>query len=654
MRLPRPSKERLRRASVFAAVALGPVCAVALLAGLGSHDGGAALLRLGAAALALAVGLRGVLALQRNALEARARGRSLTVGADAPGAGAALTVSVATTLAVLIVSGVIELVALSAAGEDGDAAASEGSLALQEARARRDAGEVAPEAGGGGSSSGVLGPGGARTDVGRTGEGVVGDLLSGAEVLRVRPLDEGARSLMGMVPLHLRGWVYDAFDRAGRFAERSGRRGRVDGGADGWIDLASSDALAGPTPAGLDVALGVELTLDPNGVVFAPTRLTHVRAAGANVDEGVASLVLARADHAAYDVRSTIPRVPLEQLRAANARGSIEGHLDLPKASRGSRRGPALQSLRGLGRTLTRDARTDVDRVLAVVKFLRTEFSYEIYDIDFLSPEDALAFIDRGAGSCTHFASLAALLLRLQGIPTRVAAGYVAREVDGPDGRWVVRKRDGHVWIEVHFDGLGWLPFDPTPGDPEVGGAGAAWSPLADEGRLDGPAGRPPITSPLGRVLVGVVDAAARWVAQPGGGPRLAAVVLLALAALAAAVLRIRAAGRKSARAAAPGDGRGEAASSARPARSTDGAVLLLGALRGRGWRQARTATPTAHARDLERTHPEARGLAGAFRTILRSASTGAETTAHEDQDLREVAERIAAGPAASEEAREA
>jgi hypothetical protein len=66
------------------------------------------------------------------------------------------------------------------------------------------------------------------------------------------------------------------------------------------------------------------------------------------------------------------------------------------------------------------------------------------------------------AGYCQHFAGAAALLLRLAGVPTRVVAGF-ATGVRQRDGRFTVRDVDAHVWIEVYFQGYGWVAFNPTP-----------------------------------------------------------------------------------------------------------------------------------------------------------------------------------------------
>ena len=55
-----------------------------------------------------------------------------------------------------------------------------------------------------------------------------------------------------------------------------------------------------------------------------------------------------------------------------------------------------------------------------------------------------------------------ALMLRMLGIPARVAAGFTSGTYE--DGGWTVTDHNAHTWVEVWFPGYGWLPFDPTPG----------------------------------------------------------------------------------------------------------------------------------------------------------------------------------------------
>jgi len=78
------------------------------------------------------------------------------------------------------------------------------------------------------------------------------------------------------------------------------------------------------------------------------------------------------------------------------------------------------------------------------------------------APLDAF-LADTRAGFCQHFSGAMALLLRMGGVPARVASGFSPGGRRGRDEEWVVRDRDAHAWVEAWFDGLGWVTFDPTP-----------------------------------------------------------------------------------------------------------------------------------------------------------------------------------------------
>jgi hypothetical protein len=57
-----------------------------------------------------------------------------------------------------------------------------------------------------------------------------------------------------------------------------------------------------------------------------------------------------------------------------------------------------------------------------------------------------------------------ALVLRLHGIPARVAVGFTTGQEKTPGrGDYVVNDRNAHAWVEIYFPSYGWLPFDPTP-----------------------------------------------------------------------------------------------------------------------------------------------------------------------------------------------
>ncbi|HET8741323.1 MAG TPA: transglutaminaseTgpA domain-containing protein [Gaiella sp.] len=74
-----------------------------------------------------------------------------------------------------------------------------------------------------------------------------------------------------------------------------------------------------------------------------------------------------------------------------------------------------------------------------------------------------VAFVEKTrAGYCQHFAGAMAVMLRMLGIPARVAVGFTAGT--WKDGVWTVTDYQAHAWVEAWFAGFGWLTFDPTPG----------------------------------------------------------------------------------------------------------------------------------------------------------------------------------------------
>jgi transglutaminase-like putative cysteine protease len=73
------------------------------------------------------------------------------------------------------------------------------------------------------------------------------------------------------------------------------------------------------------------------------------------------------------------------------------------------------------------------------------------------------------SGYCQHYAGAMALMLRLLGIPARVAVGFVPGRYH--DGTWTVTDHDAHAWVEVWFQKYGWLAFDPTPGRGRLSGS---------------------------------------------------------------------------------------------------------------------------------------------------------------------------------------
>ena len=66
-------------------------------------------------------------------------------------------------------------------------------------------------------------------------------------------------------------------------------------------------------------------------------------------------------------------------------------------------------------------------------------------------------------GYCQHYAGAMALMLRMGGIPARVATGFSPGGYSESKKAWIVRDTDAHAWVEVWFDQYGWVTVDPTP-----------------------------------------------------------------------------------------------------------------------------------------------------------------------------------------------
>lgn len=77
-------------------------------------------------------------------------------------------------------------------------------------------------------------------------------------------------------------------------------------------------------------------------------------------------------------------------------------------------------------------------------------------------PLESFLFKDK-RGYCQQFAGAMALLLRMGGVPARVAVGFTEGHQDPASGHWLVTDEDAHAWVEAWFPRYGWVAFDPTP-----------------------------------------------------------------------------------------------------------------------------------------------------------------------------------------------
>ena len=69
-------------------------------------------------------------------------------------------------------------------------------------------------------------------------------------------------------------------------------------------------------------------------------------------------------------------------------------------------------------------------------------------------------------GYCVHFAGAFALMARSLGMPSRIVVGFLPGSYTGQveNGQRIaeVKTSQLHAWPEVHFEGIGWVAFEPT------------------------------------------------------------------------------------------------------------------------------------------------------------------------------------------------
>jgi len=122
--------------------------------------------------------------------------------------------------------------------------------------------------------------------------------------------------------------------------------------------------------------------------------------------------------------------------------------------------GSPYRGLHRLARRLSAGAPTTFDAVEAIATHLRESYDYSETPPRRRYPLRAFLFRDR-IGYCQQFSGAMALMLRSLGIPARVASGFSPGTPTG--GGFSVSDLDAHSWVEVYFNGVGWVAFDPTP-----------------------------------------------------------------------------------------------------------------------------------------------------------------------------------------------
>ncbi len=210
----------------------------------------------------------------------------------------------------------------------------------------------------------------------------------------------------------------------------------------------------------------VQMEARPSGLLFALYRPRRVRGSYENLVESDSHRLTVPFNSPLaqnYEVFSFVPEFRAEQLREMECPDRVlpwVGYWMLPDS--------IVPQLRAVAAEIDDiyTPRTDYDRMIAVRNYLldplRFQYTFELPDYGTEDP--VVAFLTRThRGSCEHFSSAMALLLRVWGIPTRLAVGFKHGDFSSPTGERLFRDMDAHAWVEVYFNDMGWVEVDPTP-----------------------------------------------------------------------------------------------------------------------------------------------------------------------------------------------
>ncbi len=123
--------------------------------------------------------------------------------------------------------------------------------------------------------------------------------------------------------------------------------------------------------------------------------------------------------------------------------------------------------VRDLADRIFANAETTTEKIDAVVGHFNTNYSY-LLGLSIPEGRDKLAYflLEESTGYCEYFASGAAMLLRMAGVPTRYVTGFHVSHKDAETGQWIARSMDAHAWAEAWDDEHNqWRIVEATPGE---------------------------------------------------------------------------------------------------------------------------------------------------------------------------------------------
>jgi len=167
---------------------------------------------------------------------------------------------------------------------------------------------------------------------------------------------------------------------------------------------------------------------------------------------------LRNGERISYTVSSDRSVPPVEGLRADNEPYVVgmQNYLQLPDNYD--------KRIFNLASRITQTSAGRYDKAKALEFYLQNNFGYTLEPkAGGREPLADFLFSVR-EGHCEYFATAMAVMLRTQGIATRIVNGFHGGDYNDAVDLTIVHQFNAHSWVEVYFPKENaWVPFDPTP-----------------------------------------------------------------------------------------------------------------------------------------------------------------------------------------------
>lgn len=116
-----------------------------------------------------------------------------------------------------------------------------------------------------------------------------------------------------------------------------------------------------------------------------------------------------------------------------------------------------------LADSITKGCEDDFEKCKALERYLYQYHYTKIIDM----PDDVNVldwFLFEGKeGYCVHYATALAVMLRCEGIPSRIVEGFLVDYEDETNFyEYMISGNKAHAWVEAYIDGFGWVRLEPT------------------------------------------------------------------------------------------------------------------------------------------------------------------------------------------------